>query len=91
MCLSKTNIKLDSLHPQKLEETSTDGFGPNLLGECWTRVPSHVLTHSLTAGLHSPDSIKLPEIRQFSIMSGLDRATGAGVNAGSHHRPSFYW
>lgn len=33
VCVSKTNIKLDSLHPQKLEETSTDGLVPNLLGE----------------------------------------------------------
>lgn len=33
VCVSKTNIKLDSLLPQKLEETSTDGFVLNMLGE----------------------------------------------------------
>lgn len=33
VCVSKTNIKLDSLHPQKLEETSTDGFVLNMLRE----------------------------------------------------------
>lgn len=54
-------------------------------------MPSHVLTHSSTAGLHSSDWIKLPEIQHFSIMSGLDGVTGAGVQAWSHHGPVFFF
>lgn len=31
--VSKTNIKVDSLHPEKLEDASTDGFVPNVRSE----------------------------------------------------------